>query len=194
MGCKHWNQGIWGNKLQSFLFQFLFFLLKSDFTMACFVVPLHAIQVLSDPEISEPLHPPVCIAQIFVHLMSTCTRSWAITGFMLLHHMHSGELTSGIFFCSTGLPLARTRWVWSTYSSHYPLPSNQRRWITSATLIICHQKKIQEHRDSNLWLLGVKQVCYLCAMQPPPPPSWNVSIPRRLVNLVKMKANKLTCT
>ena len=30
----------------------------------------------------------------------------------------------------------RTRWVWSTFSSHCPLSSNQRRWLTSATSII----------------------------------------------------------
>ena len=40
----------------------------------------------------------------------------------------------GQLFCSTGLPLARTRRVWSTFSS--PVSSNQRRRRTSAKLII----------------------------------------------------------
>ena len=39
-------------------------------------------------------------------------------------------------FCCTGLPLARTRWVRSTFSSHCSHSSNQRRWLTSASLII----------------------------------------------------------
>ena len=35
------------------------------------------------------------------------------------------------FFCSTGLPLASTRWVRSTVSSHYPLSSKQRHLWSS---------------------------------------------------------------
>ena len=35
-------------------------------------------------------------------------------------------LELAIFFCSTGLPLARTRWDRSTFSSHCPLSSYQR--------------------------------------------------------------------
>ena len=42
----------------------------------------------------------------------------------------------GQLFCSTGLPLARTRLIRSTFSSHCPLFSNPRHWLTSATLII----------------------------------------------------------
>ena len=45
-------------------------------------------------------------------------------------------------FCSTGLPLARTRWVRSTLSSHCPLTSDQVHWFTSATAIIFPLKKI----------------------------------------------------
>ena len=75
---------------------------------------------------------------------------------------------SRYYFCSTGLPLTRTRWVWSTFSSHCTLSSNQRWWLTSATLIIFLLKKFQECWKSNPGLLGEKQVCYLCAMQPPP--------------------------
>ena len=71
-------------------------------------------------------------------------------------------------FCSTGLPLARTRWVRLTFSSHGPLSSNQRHWFTSAKLIIFPLKKIRECCESNLGLLGEKQKCYLRAMHPPP--------------------------
>ena len=67
-------------------------------------------------------------------------------------------------FCSTSLPLARTRWVPSTLSSHCPLSSNQRRWLTSVTSNIFHK-----WWESNPGQLGEKQVCYLCAMQPPSP-------------------------
>ena len=38
-------------------------------------------------------------------------------------------------FCSTNLPLASTRWVQLTFSSHCPLSSNQSRWLTATTLI-----------------------------------------------------------
>ena len=79
------------------------------------------------------------------------------------------ELAS--LFCSTGLPLARTRWGQTTFSSHCLHSSNQRHWLTSATSVMFPQKTFQEHWESNLWLLVEKQVCYLCAMQPPPPPA-----------------------
>ena len=49
-----------------------------------------------------------------------------------------------------------------------PLSSYQRSWLTSATLIIFHLKFLWECCESNPGLLGEKQVCYLCAMQPPP--------------------------
>ena len=65
--------------------------------MAVFVIPLHAIQVLSDANISDPINPPVCIAGIFVHLVSTCTRSWAIAAFLLLNHLHNGNYTIKVF-------------------------------------------------------------------------------------------------
>ena len=71
------------------------------------------------------------------------------------------------FLCRTGLPLARTRWVWSTFPSHCPLSSNPRCWLTSATLIRFSSKNFLENWNSNSRLLGEKQVCYLCAMQPP---------------------------
>ena len=39
-------------------------------------------------------------------------------------------------FCSTGLPLASTRWVRSRFSSHCPLSSYQHRWLTLTMSII----------------------------------------------------------
>ena len=70
-------------------------------------------------------------------------------------------------FCSTWLPLAITRRIWSTFSSHCPLSYSQRHWLTSATSIILYQKFFWECWESNLGLLGENHVCYLCAMQPP---------------------------
>ena len=46
------------------------------------------------------------------------------------------EMNMKVVFCSTGSPLASTRWVWLTFSSHCPLSSNQHRWLTSAASII----------------------------------------------------------
>ena len=54
-----------------------------------------------------------------------------------------------MFFCRDGLPLARSRWVWSTFSSHCPLSSIQPHWLTSATSIFFPHKKIS-------WTLGIK--------------------------------------
>ena len=68
-----------------------------------------------------------------------------------------------LLFCSTCLPLARTR---STFSSHCPLSSNQCRWLTSAISVIFPLKFFWECRESNPWLMGEKQLCNLCAMQP----------------------------
>ena len=72
-----------------------------------------------------------------------------------------------ILFCSTGLPLARTRWVWSAFSRHCPLSFNQGHWLTSATLIIFHLKKFRECWKLNPGLLGEKKICHLCAMHHP---------------------------
>ena len=46
--------------------------------------------------------------------------------------------------CSTGIPLARSRRVQSTYLSHCPLSSYLRGRLTSAKWIISHLKKFQE--------------------------------------------------
>ena len=70
-------------------------------------------------------------------------------------------------FWNTGLPVAQTRWVQSTFSSHCPLSYNQCRWLTSAALVTFPLKKFWECWESNPGLLGENQVCYLCAMRPP---------------------------
>ena len=70
-------------------------------------------------------------------------------------------------FCRTGLPLARIICVWSTLLSHSPLSSNQGCWWTSTTSIIFPQKSFGGLLEIEPGLLGEKQVCYLCAMQPP---------------------------
>ena len=68
-----------------------------------------------------------------------------------------------IFLCSTSLNLASTRWVQSTLSSLCPLSSKQcHRQISAASTEI-----VWELWELNPGLLGEKQECYLCAMQPP---------------------------
>ena len=67
-------------------------------------------------------------------------------------------------FYGTGLPLARTRWVRSTFSSHCPLSSNQRYCLTSVTLILFPLKFFWDCWESNLGLLGEKQVRYHLSM------------------------------
>ena len=43
------------------------------------------------------------------------------------------EFRLPVCFCSTGFPLASTRWLRSTFSSHWQLSYGQRCWLTSAT-------------------------------------------------------------
>ena len=57
-----------------------------------------------------------------------------------------------MFYCSTGLPLARTRSVWSTFSSHFSLSSKQRRWLTSATLTTVSSENVSQKVWSLLFL------------------------------------------
>ena len=66
-------------------------------------------------------------------------------------------------FFSTSLPLVSTWWVWSTFTSQCPLSSNQLYWLTIVTLIIFPLKFFWQCWESNLWLLGENQICYLCA-------------------------------
>ena len=85
------------------------------------------------------------------------------------------ELVAGIHeslvFCCTILPLASTRRVQSTYSSHWPLSSKQRDWLTSATLTIFEPGKMV---TIMLWC----------------PPIWGPSIFRNQLRS-KMKSNDL---
>ena len=73
-------------------------------------------------------------------------------------------------FCSTDLPLGRTRWVWSTFSSHCPLLSYQRWWLTSATLTIFPRKDFvkAENRTRSCWVRSKYATSLLSS---PPPPS-----------------------
>ena len=57
----------------------------------------------------------------------------------------------GEFFCSTSLPLASNRWVWSTFSSRCPLSSKHGRRLTSVTSTIFSYEII-------LGMLGIKPV------------------------------------
>ena len=50
--------------------------------------------------------------------------------------LYLGSIRCEHYVFSTGLPLATTRWVRATFSSHCPLSSNQCCWLTSALSII----------------------------------------------------------
>ena len=52
---------------------------------------------------------------------------------------------------------------------HFPLTSAIEQ--NSARLVFFLLKKFRERRESNPRLQGKNQVCYLCAILPPPPPS-----------------------
>ena len=65
-----------------------------------------------------------------------------------------------ICFCSNGLPLARTRWIWSTFSSHCQLPSNLKNIDNFSS------EKIRQHCELNPELLGEKQDGNLCNAAP----------------------------
>ena len=66
----------------------------------------------------------------------------------------NGRVRKYLNFCGTCLPLASTRWVWSTFSSHCPLSSYQRRWFTSAMAIFFLLKTFWERWKFNLGQLG----------------------------------------
>ena len=59
-------------------------------------------------------------------------------------------------FCCTGLPLASTRWILSTFLSHCPGYSNKSSWLTSADSIIFPLNKFWECWQQNLGHLGQK--------------------------------------
>ena len=100
-------------------------------------------------------------SQFFNHVFIHCT----LNGVWVL-------VNASLFSWRTCLPLARTRWVWSTFSSHSPLSSHQRHWLTFAASTLFPLQKIWVCWELNLGQLGEKHVCYLCAMLP----SKNVSL------------------
>ena len=67
------------------------------------------------------------------------------------------------YFCRTGLPLARTRWAWSTFSSHCPLSSNQHRWLTWATSIIFSSE--EKFGTAGNLTLQLNSYCINCIYQ-----------------------------
>ena len=72
-------------------------------------------------------------------------------------------------FCSTRVPLASTEWVRLTFSSLCPLHSNQPLSINPNNIDKFRRKFFRNAWNRNPGLLGEKQKCNLCAMQPPNP-------------------------
>ena len=71
-------------------------------------------------------------------------------------------------FCSTGLPLARTRRARSTFSSHGPLFSNQGHWLTSTTSIIFPKKNCGSawNQTRGCWVRSKYAAPVLCCPSP----------------------------
>ena len=75
-----------------------------------------------------------------------------------------------VAFFSTSFPLASTRWVQSTFSSHYPLSSKQIHQLTSATVTIFPSEFFLGNAGTQTraaWF-AIK-LCYHCAMAAPLP-------------------------
>ena len=107
--------------------------------------PLKSTQLQKSPEIATTNGFGFSLAGNFINLILWWKRSTAV--FLLW------------FFCSTDLPTACTRWVWSTFSSFF-----------SAVLLLSSMSSI----PLAPWLrikpgpLSVKCERYFCAMRPPP--------------------------
>ena len=72
------------------------------------------------------------------HWVESQTNFWSL----LLPSSHQKCLLRSIF-CSTSFPLASTRWVLSTFSSHCQRSSKQCRWLTSATSTIFSSENVE---------------------------------------------------
>ena len=72
------------------------------------------------------------------------------------------------YFCCFSLPLASTRWDWSTISNHWSLSFTQRCWWTFATPTIFLCEKFQEPWDSNPVQLGLEASMLLIVPRCPP--------------------------
>ena len=92
---------------------------------------------------------------IFPHVSSRTRTQTSVTllsqadPLLIYHHVIHHHLN----FFSTDLPLAETRWGWSTFSSQCHISSNQCDWLTSTTSTF-FLWKIREHLELNAWQLG----------------------------------------
>ena len=97
------------------------------------------------------------------------------------------------FFCRTGLPLARTRWVWSTFSSHCQLSSKQCRWLTSATWILF---LLNFWGNAGIWTRGCwvrskNTTSVLCSPLAPPPTLYSlIAFPNVSTEIIFLRASK----
>ena len=101
----------------------------------------------------------------YLLMLMSATQKWYLLSCQLKYDVNRSAPPGGLdfnFFCIISLPLASTRWLELTFSSLCPLSSYQRCLLISAT----QNNFFRECWESNKELLGKKQECYLCAMQP----------------------------
>ena len=92
-----------------------------------------------------------------------------------------------ILFCSTGLPQARTRWVQSTFSSHWPLSSSQCHWWTSIDNFPL--RNFWGCWESNPWQQGLEEsMLPLCYAAPSSHSLQRTPFPVTSTRLLKYKA------
>ena len=120
------------------------------------------IKLLGNGQISNPKLPALWVPQQLTYLsfsyrLGTICYSWCYWPRLTRDF---DVLFRDVF--STSLPLASTRWIRLTLSRLCPL----FKAVLSINLSNVKRKNSLECRESNPGLLGEKQECYLCAMQP----------------------------
>ena len=72
------------------------------------------------------------------------------------HIMISDGGLSGVLFCGASIQLSRTRWVWSTFSSHFHFPLSSAIDNPQQHQRLIHMKQFRERWESNPGYLGLE--------------------------------------
>ena len=71
---------------------FLLVLLTSDILMTLIVIPIHMYDLLGGEDKLNLLRPGTCVFRICTHFMSVSAKSWSFVGYIVLYHLHDGEI------------------------------------------------------------------------------------------------------